>query len=217
MKRISIIIAFLLLTTTGIKVWAEGNKEISKTTILGHWNYHGNSVNPVEVISDGEDVELFINGISFGHGERENDSLFLFKNVIFEPGDLTAVSYDKEGVEMSRHTLQTAGTPAQLVVNVIADKNVSQPDSKDIEVIEFAVTDFQGKICGNDSHAVILEIDGPAEWTGDLMKVKDNRKKIELNTVMGVNRAKLKRLSDAETIKVTAKAKGLAPTTALIQ
>ena len=217
MKRISIIIAFLLLTTTGIKVWAEGNKEISKTTILGHWNYHGSSVNPVEVISDGEDVELFINGISFGHGERENDSLFLFKNVIFEPGDLTAVSYDKEGVEISRHTLQTAGTPAQLVVNVIADKNVSQPDSKDIEVIEFAVTDFQGKICGNDSRAVILEIAGPAEWTGDLMKVKDNRKKIELNTVNGVNRAKLKRLSEAETIKVTAKAKGLAPTTAQVQ
>ena len=58
------------------------------TYIVGHWNYPDNTVKPVYVVSNGEDVELFLNGKSLGHGKRDYNFLFTFDNVAFRPGKL---------------------------------------------------------------------------------------------------------------------------------
>lgn len=216
-KRINLLSVCLLLALTVPNINASDNVKNSETKIIGHWNYPANSVNPIFVISDGEDVELLINGISFGHGNRENDSLFRFDNVIFQPGDLTAVSYDCNGNELSRQTLQTAGKPAQLILTVDPNAEGFSANGEDTAVILFQVADFQGKICGADERLVSFDIEGPAEWIGKItpegcVPTPDK----EIKAEYGTNRALIRSTKTPGEIKVTARAKGLAPVSATL-
>ena len=78
--------------------WVDTDKY--QTYIIGHWNYPENTVKPVYVVSNGEEVELFLNGQSLGKGKREYHFLFTFDKVTCQPGKLEAVSYDANGKEV---------------------------------------------------------------------------------------------------------------------
>ena len=198
---------FILSGNNGIKA-----ETPLKTNIEGHWNYPMNSVQTVYVFSEGEDVELLINGISFGHGKRDTDSLFRFDNVIFQPGELTAVSYDMNGNELSRQTLKTAGAPAQLKLTVNETSEGFHANEADSVIVQCEVADFQGNRCGADDRVINLEIDGPAEWIGGLKQEGNNSaRKISIKTENGKNSAIIRSTKTPGEIKVTARAKGLAP------
>lgn len=72
------------------------------------------------VVSTGDAVELFLNGRSLGRGERSSQYLFTFKNIPYEPGTLTAVSY-RDGQKVSRYQIETAGAPDHLRVTAMTD------------------------------------------------------------------------------------------------
>ena len=205
-------LSFLFFINGIFYIKGENTRE---TNILGHWNYPDYSVQTIYVASEGEDVELFINGISFGHGKQDLDSLYKFENVIFVPGDLNAVSYDGKGNELSRKTLRTAGTPAQLKLTVIENSEGFRANGEDTAIIQFEVTDFQGNRCGNDDRIVNFEIDGPADWI-DYEKIDYNEensisKGKEIKAHNGTNTAFIRSTESAGEIKLTAKTKGLAP------
>lgn len=211
MKRINFFIFLFLL------IILYGHAEIQsqtplKTRIEGHWNHPDNSVQTVYVVSEGEDVELFLNGISFGHGKHDVDSVYRFDNVIFQPGELTAVSYDSDGSEISRHSLQTAWTPAQLKLTTIESPGGFHANGTDTAIVQFEVTDFQGKRCGSDNRIVSLEIEGPAEWIDNIpLEGKDPNHNKVIKVKNGINSTILKSTKTPGEIKVTARAKGLAP------
>lgn len=207
MKRIFSTTIALFIFLLGSSFTISGETVPGKTVINGHWNYAKNSVHQVTVNSEGNDVELFINGISFGHGKKENKNTFVFDGVIFQPGDLTAVSYDGNGKEISRQTLHTAGAPAQLIVTVASNTTELDASGEDTAEIIFKVADFQGNVCGADNRTVILEIDGPAVWTEN--NVSGHKKAIEVQN--GTNRAVIRSTHTPGDIKITATAKGLAP------
>ena len=48
--------------------WVDTDK--FQTYIIGHWNYPEHTVKPVYVVSNGEQVELLLNGKSLGKGKR---------------------------------------------------------------------------------------------------------------------------------------------------
>ena len=206
MKHISTLLLFLA-TCSAINAASP-----IKTDIKGHWNYPPYSVHNIYVESEGTDVELLINGISFGHGKQETDSLFRFDNVIFLPGDLTAVSYDANGKELSRQTLKTAGNPAQMKLTVNENATGFRANGEDTAIIQFEITDFQGTRCGADDRPVSLEIEGPAEWMGAVSQ--DSGKRASEKTIKvenGINHAVIKSTKTPGIIKVTARTKGLAP------
>ena len=85
--------------------WVDTDK--FQTYIIGHWNYPEHTVKPVYVVSNGEQVELLLNGKSLGKGKRESHFLFTFDKVAYQPGRLEAVSYDGKGrVSEPRHCRQ---------------------------------------------------------------------------------------------------------------
>ena len=53
--------------------WVDTDK--FQTYIIGHWNYPEHTVKPVYVVSNGEQVELLLNGKSLGKGKRESHFL----------------------------------------------------------------------------------------------------------------------------------------------
>ena len=209
-KKFHILTACLALALSLSSSFAATPDSDNSTYIIGHWNYPANTVTPVYVVSDGDDVELFINDISNGRGRHESKYLFSFDDVIFQPGTLTAVSYDAEGKEKGRYSLVTSGVPAQLKLTVL-DPSVAESNNSEDVVIQCETTDFYGRRCLHDNRMVYFEIEEPADRPSSLTREKNVRvKQIPLNK--GENRITVKKQSKSGEIKVTAKAQGLAST-----
>ena len=140
--------------------WVEPEKE--RTHIIGHWNYPEGMVKPVYVVSSADDVELFLNGRSLGHGRRSHQYLFTFDSVRYEPGTLTAVA------AQSQHALETVGKPDHLRLTAIENPNGTQADGADMALIEVEVLDKQGRRCPLDGRMVHFALWGEAKWVGGI-------------------------------------------------
>lgn len=91
--------------------------------IANEWGDH--SPTDVRVFSNGEEVELFLNGVSRGRQRPDRDRLstnlrhppFTFSLGEFEPGILEAIAYDGSD-EVARHSVRTPGQPQDVDVNL---------------------------------------------------------------------------------------------------
>lgn len=188
-----------------LDAWVDN--EGQRTHIVGHWNYPDQTEKPVYVVSNGEDVELLLNGESLGYGRRDYNWLFTFDNVKYQPGELIAVSRDVSGNELSRDTLQTAGNPAKILLTAIENPEGFHADGADMALIQFEVVDAEGRRCPLDNRMINFSIDGPAEWRGGIAQGPDNFILCKSMPVeCGVNRALIRSTTDPGEIKITASA-----------
>ena len=110
--------------------------DVTTVHILPHWNWPdriGQNV-PVYVYTNGDTVELFLNGNSLGKKTKAKESetsyygsvdkyRLCFNDVNYEPGELKAVAY-KDGKEIGQEVMRTAGEPAKIRLT---------PDRKEIK------------------------------------------------------------------------------------
>ena len=188
--------------------WVDTEKD--QTYIIGHWNYPDNTVKPVQVVSTGEEVELFLNGNSLGKGKRQYNFLFTFDNVTFKPGKLEAVSYNKAGKEISRYAVNTAGEPASLKLTAIQNPEGFHADGADMALIQVEVVDKDGQRCPLDNRTIQFTLKGQAEWRGGIAQGKNNHiLDTNLPVECGINRALIRSTTTAGKVTLTAQAKGL--------
>lgn len=188
--------------------WVDTEKD--QTYIIGHWNYPDNTVKPVQVVSTGEEVELFLNGNSLGKGKRQYNFLFTFDNVAFKPGKLEAVSYNKAGKEISRYAVNTAGEPASLKLTAIQNPEGFHADGADMTLIQVEVVDKDGQRCPLDNRTIQFTLKGQAEWRGGIAQGKNNHiLDTNLPVECGINRALFRSTTAAGKVTLTAQAKGL--------
>ena len=188
--------------------WVDTEKD--QTYIIGHWNHPDNTVKPVQVVSTGEEVELFLNGNSLGKGKRQYNFLFTFDNVAFKPGKLEAVSYNKAGKEISRYALNTAGEPASLKLTAIQNPEGFHADGADMTLIQVEVVDKDGQRCPLDNRTIQFTLKGQAEWRGGIAQGKNNHiLDTNLPVECGINRALIRSTTAAGKVTLTAQAKGL--------
>lgn len=188
--------------------WVDTEKD--QTYIIGHWNYPDNTVKPVQVVSTGEEVELFLNGNSLGKGKRQYNFLFTFDNVAFKPGKLEAVSYNKAGKEISRYAVNTAGEPASLKLTAIQNPEGFHTDGADMTLIQVEVVDKDGQRCPLDNRTIQFTLKGQAEWRGGIAQGKNNHiLDTNLPVECGINRALIRSTTAAGKVTLTAQAKGL--------
>ena len=184
--------------------------ETPQTYIIGHWNYKPGTVKDVSVVSNSENVKLFLNGKELPLDRRESEFLFTFKDVAFESGVLEAVSYDGNGKEESRYKVETAGEPAALKITSWENPEGFKADGHDLAMIQFEVVDAQGRRCPLDNRTVNFTLEGEGEWRGGIALGERN---CVLSTALpvecGVNRALVRSTVNAGKIKVTATAEGL--------
>ena len=210
--------------------------EVDRSYIIGHWNYKPGTVKPVYVVSTGDEVELFVNGKSVGKGERSFHWLFTFKDVAFEAGKVEAVSY-REGQEVSRYQIETAGEPFQLKLTTIENPEGFKADGADMALVQVEVLDRQGRRCPLDDRMIHFEVNGEVQWIGgiatrnnqDYLKDSEktdpglldsaNKKNLSDNYVgqynlpveCGVNRVLVKSTVNAGDVNISAYADGVRP------
>ncbi len=112
----------------------------------------------VEVYSNCEKVELFLNGKSLGIRERPADDSPRIWKVPFAPGSLKAVGIN-HGQTVATHELRTAGRPAKIMLS--ADRSTLAPVWDDVVYVSATVVDEKGVIVPNANDLVTFKVTGP--------------------------------------------------------
>lgn len=112
----------------------------------------------VEVYSNCEEVELFLNGASLGSKLRPTDDSPRNWKVQFAPGTLTAIGKNS-GRRVASYEVRTAGTAAKIVL--VADRSAAAPIWDDVVYVTATVVDDHGVLIPNASHQVTFKVDGP--------------------------------------------------------
>lgn len=151
--------------------------------VLPHWNWEGREGQniPVMVYSNGDEIELFLNGKSLGRKKRFSDPVVipvgpnvssdekfttkyrLMWQVPFTPGILKAVAY-QDGKQSAVDERRTAGAPAK--IELLPDRNVIHSDGDDLSFITARVEDKDGNLCPMADNLVQFDVTGPGSIAG---------------------------------------------------
>ncbi|MGI4020871.1 MAG: glycoside hydrolase family 2 TIM barrel-domain containing protein [Janthinobacterium lividum] len=115
----------------------------------------------IQVYSNCDDVELFLNGKSLGTKSKPaNDSPREWDDVTFEKGMLKAVGKNK-GATVASEEFKSAGAPAKIVLSV--DKNKLANTWDDVVYVTATIVDAQGIPCPNSDKLIKFSINGGGE------------------------------------------------------
>jgi beta-galactosidase len=132
--------------------------------LLPHWTHprmaSGTPI-PVWAYSNGEEVELLLNGHSLGrkHPGREWNQLQCEWLVPWTPGTLEAVAY-RDGREVARTVQRTASAPTG--IRVTTELLPSNSDGRDISIVTVAATDTNGTFYPYGENRVGFHLEGAA-------------------------------------------------------
>ncbi len=173
---------------------------------ISSWSWKGCEQKPcvVEVYAPGEEVELFVNGVSVGKkpcGEQA-DFRTLFETT-YEPGEIRAVSYSN-GKAAGEYILKTAEESE--ILSVTADAHTKAEG--ELCYLQVAVTDKAGTVRTDVVEKLQVEVSGDAELLGfgsGNPKSEDNYTTPKTTTWNGLAMAIVKAAPGAHyTVKVTA-------------
>jgi beta-galactosidase len=111
----------------------------------------------VQVFSNADETELFLNGKSLGVKYKSPLDSSLFWNVPFEKGTLKAISRNK-GKQVGTDELKTAGEPAKIILT--ADKSTIGNNWDDVSFVTATIVDANGVVCPNSDKLIRFGIAG---------------------------------------------------------
>ena len=181
-----------------------------QTHIIGHWNYPEGTKKTVYVASNGDDVQLFVNGHSLGHGKVSDRFLFTFANVSFEPGEIRAVATYKGNAWGAPFVIRTAGPAVGLRMRGIMGPAGFKADGSDVFLIDVEAVDAKGTRCPTFQQRVDFTYKGPVIWRGGWNSAKPGSiNNTYLDLEAGVNRVALRSTLEVGEITVKAQSAGL--------
>jgi len=174
-----------------------------------------NSLEPhhenVEVYSNCQTVELFLNGKSLGSRPRPPDDSPRNWDVPFASGTIRAIASNGSQV-VATDELRTAGPAAQIVLT--ADRNRIKTDPEDISTVTVTVADANGVIVPTANNLITFNLNGPgiiaAVDNGDNASHELFQAK-ERHAYQGTCIAMIKARGSAGRITLTATSTGLRP------
>jgi beta-galactosidase len=111
----------------------------------------------VEVYSNCEEVELFLNGMSLGKQRRPQDDKPLVWKVHFKPGVIRAVGMNG-GRIAATHELRTASRPAKIKLSL--DKRTIANTWDDVTFVNVSVVDANGTIVPDADDLISFKVEG---------------------------------------------------------
>jgi beta-galactosidase len=111
----------------------------------------------VEVYSNADEVELFLNGRSLGRKPRNADDSAIAWTVGFAPGELRALGY-RGGKKVAEDLLRTAGAPA--AIRLIAETPKVGTGFDDIAAVRIEIVDANGVLVPGASDMLTISVTG---------------------------------------------------------
>ena len=128
-----------------------------------NWNRKDGSKANIIVYTNGDEVELLLNGKSLGR--KANPKEAKLRNQIrwgeidYKSGRLEAVAY-KNGKPVARHALETTGKPVKIIAE--PDNADWQADGIDLQHVRLTAVDSKGRRCLSYDDELTFNIEGDA-------------------------------------------------------
>ncbi len=121
------------------------------------WSYRGCEGNTaeVEVYARASEVELFVEGESVGRKKSSGDCIFRFKTT-YKSGTVVAISYDKNGAEIGRDMLTTAGEETQLTIAPEEER----AQKGHLSFVRISLTDKDGIVKPMEKDRIKIAVEG---------------------------------------------------------
>lgn len=175
--------------------------------IFPHWNFEdkiGEKIN-VYCYSNLDEVELFVNGKSYGRQRTESNWYLAWKNVVYEVGEAMAKGY-KDGKEVMTKTVKTTDKPYKI-------KLMSYNDTITVEetaIINIKITDKDGMIVPTADNEIFFAIEGGQFLgTGNGNPGSHESDKIPIRRAFNGLCQLLVKATDAGIIRITAQSNGI--------
>lgn len=130
--------------------------------VLGDWTPQVLTphIEKVEVVTNADQVELFLNGRSQGRKPRNADDSAIQWPIEFVPGELRALAY-KNGRKVGEDVLRTAGPAA--AIRLVPETRALRSGFNDVAAVRVEVVDARGILVPAASDTVTLAVSGPAK------------------------------------------------------
>ena len=119
---------------------------VSAGKLSENWNREAGEKVSLYTYTNGDEVELFLNGKSLGVKKNSNDPKFRARikwdNIAYDPGTLVAVA-KKNGKVVARHLIETTGEAVAL--KLVPDVETWHADGKDLMHVRIYAVDKKGR------------------------------------------------------------------------
>ena len=163
----------------------------------------------VEVYSNCDEVELFLNGKSLGKKPRPKDDSPRNWKVDFEPGTIKAIGLNG-GKVVANYEVRTAGKPAG--IKLTAQKSAIANNWDDVVFLNASVVDENGILVPDASNLITFKVGGPgviAAVDSSDINSHEPYQATERRAFQGLCQALIKTNKNSGVITVTAMSDGL--------
>ncbi|QBN20318.1 beta-galactosidase GalB [Flavobacterium nackdongense] len=133
--------------------------------VLPHWTWPDrlNQKVPVFVYTNYPKAELFVNGKSMGTRVKDKSSMLkryrlMWDDVIYEPGEIKVVGYDKNDKVVAEKIIKTAGETYN--IKLTADRQTIKADGKDLSFVTVELLDKDGNLCPRAANLLFFDVTG---------------------------------------------------------
>ena len=133
--------------------------------VLPHWTWPDrlNQNVPVFCYTNYPKAELFVNGKSMGTRQKDKSSMLkryrlMWDDVIYEPGEIKVVAYDKNDKVVVEKIIKTAGETYS--IKLTADRNTIKADGKDLSFVTVELLDKNGNLCPRAANLLFFDVTG---------------------------------------------------------
>lgn len=131
--------------------------------IFPHWNYQGQEGKKLTMYgySNLDEVELFVNGKSYGRRAVEKNWYVSWDEVMYEPGHVVAKGY-RNGELLIEKILETTGIPAKIVIEPYQE----QVRAGGTAIFKISIVDQNGRIVPTADNELHFNIEGAGSFLG---------------------------------------------------
>jgi len=132
--------------------------------VFPHWNWQQDQIIDLwAYFNHADEVELYVNDISKGVRNSDDENLHVMWRVPFEPGSVKAISR-KNGEVVAVSEMQTADEPVQM--RVTADRSEISKGGEDLSFITIEIIDQNGTLVSRADNLVAINLSGDASVAG---------------------------------------------------
>ena len=135
---------------------------VGQTRVSSHWNREAGQKYKVYTYTNGDEVELFVNGKSIGvkpNNDKRKPNVIVWNDVPYESGTIRAVAR-KDGKVYAEHQLETAGKAVRLMMDI--EMPEWKADGMGLQYVKVYAVDAKGRVVPTIDGKVTFNVEGPA-------------------------------------------------------
>lgn len=147
-----------ILEATDGTVW--NDVKVGTDRLVDHWNFPKGSFLTINTFTNGDEVELRINGRSLGRrpnpvDDFEKRNTIVWDSIPYNAGKIEAIAFNG-GKEIARHKIETAGKAVKLRATVEKGEN-------GVDYVNIEAVDKKGRIVPYADDLLTFTLEGPGE------------------------------------------------------